>query len=399
MKICIVTPAVICGDGQGRANYEVTWEALRRGYDVTLVTSRLAPDLKAHDRVVWINPNIDSIPSALLKEIIFDWRSQIWLRKNHHQFNLIQSYGAVTQFPTSINTIQFVHSGWIQSPVHTSRILKGHRAAYQWLYTALNAQWEKSALNQAKAVIGVSEKIRQELILIGVAEEKTHVILNGADLEEFTPGYADRIALKLPADVPLALFAGDIRTSRKNLDTVLKSLVQIPSLHLAVVGRLAGSPYLKMAADLGLSDRVHFLDFRQDMADIMRAVDLFVFPSRYEACTLVLMEAMASGLPVITASSAGGAEVVTPECGYVLSDSEDVSMLARHLQDLVEDPDLRQCMGSAARQVAESHSWVSKAKEYVDFFEHFLESQSAAMSSQSSEKANVRLPSALTAIR
>jgi glycosyltransferase involved in cell wall biosynthesis len=107
---------------------------------------------------------------------------------------------------------------------------------------------------------------------------------------------------------------------------------------------------------------------------------------------------MASGLPVITASSAGGAEVVTLECGYVLSDSEDVSTLAQHLQDLVEDPTLRQRMGAAARQVAESHSWISKAKEYVDFFEHFLESQATAMNSQSSENTNVCLPPTFTSI-
>jgi glycosyltransferase involved in cell wall biosynthesis len=391
MKICIVTPAVICGDGQGRANYEVTWEALRRGYEVTLIASRVAPDLVDHDRLTWINPSMDSLPSALLKEIMFDWRSQDWLRKHSQEFDVIQSYGAITQFPTDINTIQFVHGGWIQSPVHTSRILKGHRAAYQWVYSALNAQWEKSALKQAKAVIGVSEKIREELIEIGVPAEKTHVILNGADLEEFRPGPADRTALQLPENVPLALFAGDIRTSRKNLDTVLKSLVQVPELHLAVVGRLAGSPYIKMVEELKLGDRVHFLDFRRDMADIMRAVDLFVFPSRYEACTLVLMEAMASGLPVITASSAGGAEVVTPDCGYVLSDSEDVLTLAQHLRDLVTDETLRQRLGSAARQIAESHSWIGKAKEYVDFFERFVAQQKSVIANPQLSSNSTRL--------
>jgi glycosyltransferase involved in cell wall biosynthesis len=101
----------------------------------------------------------------------------------------------------------------------------------------------------------------------------------------------------------------------------------------------------------------------------MKAVDLFVFPSRYEACTLVLLEAMASGLPVITAVATGGAEIVTDECGIVLSDTEYVAALADAMTVLSNDRALRDKMGKAARVIAEQHSWSSKAKAYVDLFE------------------------------
>ncbi|WP_216455264.1 glycosyltransferase family 4 protein, partial [Arcanobacterium phocae] len=158
-------------------------------------------------------------------------------------------------------------------------------------------------------------------------------------------------------DVPLALFVGDIRTNRKNLDTVLRALVGVPDLHLAVGGSIAGSPYPALAERLGVSDRVHFLDFRRDVADLMKAADLFVFPSRYEACTLVLLEAMASGLPAITAISAGGSEIVTPDCGVVLTDSEDVGALTRAMAELARDPERRERMGRRAREIAEQHSW------------------------------------------
>jgi glycosyltransferase involved in cell wall biosynthesis len=101
----------------------------------------------------------------------------------------------------------------------------------------------------------------------------------------------------------------------------------------------------------------------------MRAVDLFVFPSRYEACTLALLEAMATGLPVITATATGGAEIVTPECGVVLPDSEDTQALAQALSKLASDRELRRQMGHASRAIAQQHSWASKAKSYVDLFE------------------------------
>ena len=104
-------------------------------------------------------------------------------------------------------------------------------------------------------------------------------------------------------------------------------------------------------------------------SEIMKAADFFVFPSRYEACTLVLLEAIASGLPVITAITAGGAEAITPDCGIVLSDSEDTHVLAEALAKLTSDHNLRTQMGAAARKVAERHSWSTIARQYLEIFE------------------------------
>jgi len=369
MKLCIVTPNVIKGDGQGRANYEIVWEAIRRGHHVTLLASRVDPELQQHSQVNWVSISVKDLPTYLLREIVFSWRSADWLRKHRQEFDLIQVYGAITSAPGDVNTVQFVHSGWLQSPAHISRIRRDYYGAYQWLYTVWNARLEKNAFRQAKVVVAVSEKIKKELLDLGIPNDSIRVILNGVDLQEFFPGSADRKELGLPEGVSLALFAGDIRSNRKNLDTVLHALVQVPNLHLAVLGNTTGSPYPELAEKLELSTRVHFLGFRRDVAQIMKAVDLFVFPSRYEACTLVLLEALASGLPVITAATAGGAEIVTPDCGVVLPDSEDVKGLAEALTRLQSNPDQRHQMAGTARAVAEQHSWVSKAQNYVDLLE------------------------------
>ena len=116
-----------------------------------------------------------------------------------------------------------------------------------------------------------------------------------------------------------------------------------------------------MAEALGVAPRVHFLGFRTDMPALMRAADFFVFPSRYEACSLVLLEALASGLPVITAASAGGAEIVTQDVGFVLPDSEDVEGLAASMTRLADDVELRLGMRSAARRLATAHGWQAMA--------------------------------------
>ncbi|ALF51740.1 glycosyl transferase [Nostoc piscinale CENA21] len=369
MKLCIVTHKVKKGDGQGRVNYEVAQEAIRRGHQLTLLASEVAPEIEQNSKVNWIKISVDSYPSEFIRNFIFSYKSAAWLQKNRSQIDLLKINGAITNMTADVNAVHFVHSSWLRSPVHISRIRRDAYGFYQWLYTALNARWEKQAFQRAKVVVAVSEKVAQELINLGVPHARIRVIVNGVDLQEFTPGVVSRQKLNLPENVNLGLFAGDIRTPRKNLDSVLQALVKVPDLHLAVVGSTDASPFPQLAADLGISERVHFLGYRRDIAEIMRAVDLFVFPSRYEACTLVLLEALASGLPVITATATGGAELVTPECGIVLPDSDDVEALAAALSSLVSDRTLMQQMGQAARAVAQQHSWSTMAQTYMDLFE------------------------------
>lgn len=374
MKLCIVTTSVIKGDGQGRANYEIIWEAIRRGHQVTLLASQVDLELQKSDLVNWIPILLKGCPTQLLRNLFFSWKSADWLAEHRHEFDLVQVYGSITWARGDVNTAQFVHSGWLRSPVHISRQRRDLYGTYQWLYTALNAYWEKKAFLQARVVIAVSANIKQQLIDIGVPQERIQVIFNGVDVEEFSPGSVARSQLNLPEGVTLALFAGDIKTNRKNLDTVLSALVQVPELHLAVVGTTAKSPYPQLAETLGLSNRVHFLGYRNDISKIMQGVDLFVFPSRYEPFGMVVSEAMATGLPVITATTTGAAEIVTPDCGIVLPDSENIPALAQALSTLARDPELRHRMGIAGRAIAEQHSWTSKTKKYLDLFEELIES-------------------------
>ncbi|MCC5622026.1 glycosyltransferase family 4 protein [Nostoc sp. CHAB 5715] len=369
MKLCIVTHKIKKGDGQGRVNYEVAQEAICRGHHLTLLASEVAPELEDNSQVNWIKIPVKGYPTEFVRNFIFAQKSADWLRQNRYEIDLVKVNGAINLAPADVNAVHFVHSSWLRSPVHISRNRRDLYGFYQWLFTAFNARWEKQAFQKAQVVVAVSEKVAQELVNIGVPRSRIRVIINGVDLEEFAPGPSNRQKLGLPENVTLALFAGDIRTPRKNLDTVLHALAKVPDLHLAVVGHTQGSPFPELATSLGLSDRVHFVGFRRDIPEIMQAVDLFVFPSRYEACSLVLLEALSSGLPVITATATGGGELVTPESGIVLSDSDDIDALAVALMSLVNDVPLMQQMGKAARFVAEQHSWTTMAQTYVDLFE------------------------------
>lgn len=371
MKVGIITHKVIKGDGQGRVNYEIVWEAIRRGHHVTLLASSIAPELQQHHQVKWIPISVKGWPTELLRNLSFSWQCTYWLYKHRCDLDLVKVNGAIIHAPGDINAVHFVHSSWLRSPVHTSRLHQNLYGFYQWLYTSLNAYWEKKAFHQAKVIVAVSTKVEKELIEIGVPPQQIQVIFNGVDLQEFFPNKIDRRQLDLPEEVTLAFFAGDLRTPRKNLDTVLHALLKVPTLHLAVAGNLEGSPYPELATKLGLNQRVHFLGYRRDIPKIMQAVDFCVFPSRYEPWGLVLLEAMASGIPTITASTVGGAEILTAESGMILSDPNDIEGLAQALNTLTNHPHLRHQMGQSARAIANKHSWAKMAQSYLDLFEEF----------------------------
>src|SRR4028118_1160876 len=96
MKLCIVTPCVLKGDGQGRVNYEIAWEAIRRGHHVTLLASRVAPELQHNSQVKWIDIPVKGWSTYLLREIVFAWQSADWLRKHRSELDLVQANGAIT---------------------------------------------------------------------------------------------------------------------------------------------------------------------------------------------------------------------------------------------------------------------------------------------------------------
>lgn len=379
MKLGIVTHSLVKSDGQGRVNYEVACEAIRRGHHVTLLASEIAPELAKHHQINWVPISVKGFPTELIRNMMFAFASANWLKKHHHELDCIKANGAITWAKSDVNAVHFVHHSWLkfsdlQATSSANKNIFKPRLflynSYQWLYTKLNTRWEKEAFQKAKAVVAVSDKVAEDLRQIGVPQNVIRVISNGVDVEEFSPGKgASRQTWNLPNDVTLAMFAGDIRLPRKNLDTVLHALVEIPNLHLAVVGVTDGSPYPELAASLGISDRVHFLGFRRDVPSIMKVVDLFVFPSRYEPFGLVVTEAMATGLPVITAACTGAAPLVTPEAGIVLANPDDTKALSEAMHKLSVNPELRTKMGQTARAIALQHTWKNVAKQYVDLFE------------------------------
>ncbi len=377
MNIEIITHNLIKGDGQGRVNLEVALSALRRGHSLILIATRVADELAEHSSVNWDRVEVKGWPSQLVRDQVFAMQSS--LRARAHNPDVVMACGYTTWVSTDLNAVHFVHRAWWDSSAHTRRFQRGPYAWYHATNTAVNIHLERAVLARTRAVAAVSTLVAEQLAPVLTDSVPVHVVPNGVDAEEFYPGEEERAPLGLPEKPPLALFVGDARSPTKNLDGVLRALAHVSTLHLAVAGDVQESPYPALAEQLGVASRVHFLGFRRDVAQLMRASDMFVLPSRHDSCPLVLLEAMASGLPIVTARTVGTVAPIAPLCGYVIPSPDDTAELSSALSVLTRDPQLRAQMGEASRFIAEQHSFRAMGDAYVDLLEALAESRSGQM--------------------
>jgi glycosyltransferase involved in cell wall biosynthesis len=373
MHVCLITANIIKNDGQGRVNYEIAQQLLARGHRLTVITNQLMPELQNHANVRWQKIKVDDWPTGLLKGIVSSLQVDRWLSQAS-PCDLVVANGAVTNVPVDVNLVHFVHTAWLQSPAYGAKQAKSLYDLYQLSYTFFNSSWERKAFLKAQHLVAVSEFVKQQLEILDLPSDKSvHIITNGVDTDEFFPISVDASQPAHPSQAPKALFVGDIRSKRKNLDTVLHALKMVPNLQLDVVGDACQSPFPQLSQDLNVHERVRFLGFRRDVKDLMREADFFVFPSRYDPFGLVVLEAMASGLPIITAKTTGASELVTPDCGIVLDDPEDCISLAAALKELSQNAELRSRMRKASRKIAEHYRWQSVGSKYADLFERLVE--------------------------
>jgi Glycosyltransferase len=369
-NLCMITHKLKKGDGQGRVNYEILLAAHSAGYSITLLASECAPEVASLEGVTWILVPVSGWPTQLLRNQLFAMRSWWWLKRTSLVFDLVHANGFITWYPAAVNSAHFVHGAWQDSPYNETRTEKGLKKVYHQIFTWINAVLERRSYRQARWVIAVSPKIAEELIGIGVDPEKIIIIPNGIDVQEYCPGTAGRELPEFEKMDNVALFAGDLRSSRKNLETVLRALTVARSWHLIVLGYLEHSVYPDMVRDMGLADRVHFMGYREDVAAFLHSSDLLVFPSHYDPWAMIVSESLACAVPVITARTVGASFQVPDNGGWILDDPDDYQSIADFMEDFSKlSLPKRKEMATAARDSAINFSWDVVSKNYVDLYD------------------------------
>jgi len=202
-----------------------------------------------------------------------------------------------------------------------------------------------------------SNAVRQELAVRGF--QHLQVWSRGVDTQLFHPGQAnpewrDRLSAGNP-NQPLLLYAGRL-SAEKRIDWIQEALRKYPQTRLAIVGDGPQRAYLEKAFE-GLP--VVFTGYLRgkDLAQAYASSDIFVFPAANETFGNVILEAMASGLPVIAPRSGGPLDFVRHESTGLLFEPEDNTQISASLKILLDRPELSAQMGKAGRADAEKRRW------------------------------------------
>ena len=207
--------------------------------------------------------------------------------------------------------------------------------------------------------VTVSTDLRRWLIEdVGIPAQKVTAIHNGVDLSRFgRVGQLDaRVRLALPTNVPIIGTVGRLDPVKDQVGLV-RALAAIrvdhPTALLVMVGDGPCRAELEQAAaTLGQAGHVRFLGSRDDIPAVLPALDVFVLPSIAEGISNTLLEAMATGLPVVATRVGGNPELVAHDVSGTLVPSQDVSALAVAIAAYVGSSVLRRRHGEAGRQRA-----------------------------------------------
>lgn len=237
--------------------------------------------------------------------------------------------------------------------------------------------------------VTVSADLRRWLVdNVGVPEEKVVQIINGVDTDRFLPAddkAAAKTALGLAPDSFVVGTVGrlDPVKDQKTIIRAFASLVTSKTSKTSKTNKtallIAGSGpeesnLRKLVEDLNLADRVCFMGERRDVPELLQAMDVFVLSSIAEGISNTILEAMASGLPVVATNVGGNGELVVHGQSGALFDPEDAPRLAAVLSKYANIPETLDAYGRSARKRAEERFSLSRmTTEYERLYNEMME--------------------------
>jgi UDP-glucose:(heptosyl)LPS alpha-1,3-glucosyltransferase len=350
------------------------WEGLRylgARYPTTFVGDELERDglpAVAHQqprRVAW--------GRGPLQPIAF--RASARERLPRQPGHVTASFGANTP-PGHVFVVNSLHRSWLR---HGQRVhLRGFdvpntaRYALPHHEILLALEWIYFRRGHPRAVIAVSDLVATELAqLYGITHERISVIPNGFDPEQCNPTRRRalrgerRAALGIADDAVVSLFVAN-ELHRKGFGVLLETLARLDTtpLEVHVVGRTPLSDYRPRIAELGLERRVHYHGTTSDIGLFHAAADLLVLPTQYEAFALTIVEALASGLPVITTTVPGAGDLICDDVnGLLQHDPSDAEELT-NLLAMAVDPSRRERWAEAAPGSVAGYEWATLMARY-----------------------------------
>jgi len=268
-----------------------------------------------------------------------------------------------------------MHRKWYVIYRKARRYLSPHHHVSLWI------QDRQYRSDRVKKYIAISEMIKRDITrYYEVKDGRISVIFNGVDTDRFHPKNRDlyRVQkcneLQIDEKTLVLLFVGN-NYRLKGVRQLLRALVLLKEwfptqpLRLLIAGRGRIRPYRRLAQALGVGEDVLFLGPVLEIEKYYAVADIYVHPTFYDSCSLSVLEALASGLPVVTTQFNGAAEAILSEKGgIVIEDPAEIKSLAGALAGYF-DSKKRKIARSAAREWAEQHTLTRNLDETIAVYE------------------------------
>ena len=228
-----------------------------------------------------------------------------------------------------------------------------------WSFTALERKQYRE--DDRSIVLVNSEMVRQHAIKFhGIDQERVRVLPNAIDPDRFAEPDRPRRRIEwrqrwgLRPEDTVGLFVA-MNYRLKGMEPLLHAVARLPrttSFRLLIAGNPRFQAYERLARRLGIGDLVRFLGPRRDVHNCYFAADFLIHPTFYDPCSLVVLEGLACGLPIVTSRYNGASELLhPPEDGFVIENPHDHASLADAIAGLL-DPATRSACSQAARRAA-----------------------------------------------
>ena len=236
-------------------------------------------------------------------------------------------------------------------------------------------------------VLCVSQAHRQRLVeAVKFPYDRLTLILNGVDVEAFTPRPADKGTIRAEMGLELdPIYIGTVGNLRpvKNQALLLQAAQQVcaryHNVRVVIIGEgpLRGQ-LVRTVEALGIQKQVRLLGARAEIPELLNALDVFVLPSLSEGLPMSVLEAMACGLPVVATDVGGIPEVVVHGQTGLLVSSQDVQQLTVALETLIQQPCMRLTLGHQGRERVVKHFSLQRmVYDYQLLYESLMHGQRA----------------------
>jgi UDP-glucose:(heptosyl)LPS alpha-1,3-glucosyltransferase len=359
VKIAIVIERFARGPGGAEFDaLQLTREFLKSGHDVTVVCRRT--ELPAEPGLSVVRLRVPNLWQPL-RLIRFSEKAR---KATAEGFDIVHSF-ARTRHQHIYRSGGGSHAEYMEQVYPRARLQRLLNPRHRAILSIEKAVFQDpTQIIHCIARTGADEIARR----YGVPRSRLVTIYNGVDSDRFHPRlrevHRNRLRDMLNLSGPVALFVGG-GFHRKGLDRAIRGLAETDTgADLLVVGGGAKDAARDLARQLGVERRVYFLGQRSDVEIWHAAADLLVLPTRYDPFANVVLEGMASGLPVATTPAAGAAELITHgENGFIFQDDFKAAF------DLLKNPEQLDEVGAAARRTAEGFTWSHHANQLLELYE------------------------------